>query len=152
MGGEVRRADPVKCSDAGILGREKMFGHGQTYFESLRLCSDRGKIRKLRLVLYIFDLYIHPLVLYKNDTRPAKETAVYWTGDLTYTSHPLTPPLWRHSAFLSPPPAAASTWRISGMQSNPCRPPRLSVCQRILPPPEACRENVTMGRAETSWP
>jgi len=92
MGGEVRRADPVKCSDAGILGREKMFGHGQTYFESLRFCSDRGKIRKFRPVLYIFDLYIHPLVLYKNDTRPAKETAADWTGDLTYTSHPLTPP------------------------------------------------------------
>ena len=79
MGGEVRRTDPVKCSDAGIWGREKMFGHGQTYFESLRFCSDRGKIRRFRPVLYMFDLYIHPLALYKNDTRPAKATAADWT-------------------------------------------------------------------------
>ena len=69
-----------------------MFGHGQTYLESLRFCSDRGKIRRFWPVLYMFDLYMHLLVLYKNDTRPAKETTADWTGGLTYASHPLTTP------------------------------------------------------------
>ena len=44
---EVRRAYPVKCSDTEIWGREKMFGHGQTYLESSNICSDRGKDRKI---------------------------------------------------------------------------------------------------------